>query len=188
MMLISTALGVLGIGVYLFKYGLDLLVRDWQFALAVLHHRVFEAYPMIGALIMTLFPARMEYLDGRSFLMYLQPFGFQTVDLPRLLYPHIYTGKIGAAPPPAVFEFYANFGWAGIVMALGILFVSYLALVRLNWSRHPLLQVIGLFLVVRGLTLWTSGFINNFLNPPQFIALAVFYLLTLGVARFRKIP
>jgi oligosaccharide repeat unit polymerase len=95
---------------------------DVEFALRRAVYALFVRYIYVFGLVLDFFPGDHPYLYGNSYLLSLrtllpgaqQHFGYWLVDKMGLV-----LSTPGPVDPTIVGEFYANFGWVGIILGMG---------------------------------------------------------------------
>lgn len=133
-------------------------------------HRVFEVYPWAAAEVADVFTREQALLNGRSITNLFGAFPYEQVDLAAQVYPRIYGNlgigaAIGSAPVPAVFESFANFGWAGAALTLVVLIAALISLHLLWRASSPWLVALSVFLTIKLVMFWQSPLWFGFLEP-----------------------
>ena len=153
-------------------------------------HRILEVNAWTGATATWLFPQQMPYLRGRSLTNLFGVFDWEQVDLARILYPYIYNDTTGGAPAPALFESWANFGWAGALATVAVICALAVAVTVMSWSRSVFVFSLSLFLTLKSLLLWQAALWFGVLEPTLLVLLVLvsgwFMLLRGGGAPVRR--
>jgi hypothetical protein len=167
---------VLVVLMYVGKQGTKLTGDSLRDLGALLAHRVFEVYAWGGATVTYLFPAQLDFLRGRSFINYFGLFDFEQVNVSTLVYPYIYGYTNGSSPVPAVYEGYANFGWAGALGVLAVMLVLIGGVSLLSWSNRPFDQALSIYLTVKTLLLWQVALWFGMLDLIMLVAVGMIWV------------
>jgi hypothetical protein len=157
---------------YLIKKGVRFSGEYFSEVMGLIGHRIFEVNAWSAAMTVYLFPNEIPYLRGASFINFTGRPGFEQVDLAAVLYPYIYNDIVGGAPAPAVFESYANFGWAGALVTLLILSCLVVFVTLLSWSRSVFNFSMAMFLTLKTLLAWQGALWFGVLEP-SFVVMVI---------------
>ncbi|MDO3412016.1 hypothetical protein QWJ34_19800 [Saccharibacillus sp. CPCC 101409] len=168
---------------YIVYMGVDSL----PYLSGIIIHRIFEVYPLAAAIMFRIFPAQHPFLDGTSVVNLFGLFPYTPVSVADMIYPYIYgnTGY-GSAPLPALFENYANWGWAGIVWGTAIICGVILAGTLLSWTSNFFHFSVAVYIGVKTILFWQAPFWFGTLEPTLIFMIAMLYVLYFFITWLHK--
>jgi hypothetical protein len=154
-------------------YLATLLFNEMPSLLRTLWHRIVEIYPWSSAIAYNIFPQEMPFLHGHSMINLFHLFNFEPVSVANMVYQKIYGTSNGSAPLPALFENYANWSWAGVIVGEFIIVCSVLFFTLLSWSKNIYFFVLSIYASIKLVLFWQAPFWFGALEPTFIFLLAM---------------